>query len=52
MNKQRFHQDKLTKRQKKLLSDIGFDFELKLDKLERIWNEKFKDLKKYKVRGS
>lgn len=50
VSKQRLNPDKLTRRQKKILTDIGFDFELKGERLDRLWNERFEALKQYKVR--
>lgn len=49
---QRENADKLTRRQRKLLFDINFDFEFRSDKLDRLWEEKFQALKEFKVRVS
>jgi hypothetical protein len=49
--KQRGHmrQNKLPPERRGRMEEINFDFELQSEKNERIWNEKFRSLKKYKL---
>ena len=48
VSKQRLQKDSMSRRCRDKLIALGFDFECKRDKNQRMWDEKFKRLKVYK----